>query len=352
MSERRWAQDHEYTDHPAVKRAREALHRAAKNTPEKYLPYIMRMGNGVKVGGTKDNPLMKYVENPYMSVEGCMLWFYDDMQRKGTAYLIEPTIVECGGHVVVKTTITVHSTTPPTVVSDMASVNFGGAGVDRTNPIENASTSALGRALSRLGYGTFGGNGMATADEILEARAREDETDAAWKDQAVGSASTTATRPVSDKQRDYIRTLCEELGLGKPTIGKRLAQVETSEQASALIGQLQELANKKSTEDAQAQKAKRDATTALLAYAEEHSMTTRLNELMEAEALKLQDLTDGKAQSLHETLRAEVSEMFAKADLENAQAVWAQQGEEADADAQADLGLEDRRVPDMARRKG
>jgi hypothetical protein len=43
---------------------------------------------------------------------------------------------------------------------------IGGAGANRDNPVENAETSAIGRALGFLGYGCFG-TGIASADEMI-----------------------------------------------------------------------------------------------------------------------------------------------------------------------------------------
>ena len=45
---------------------------------------------------------------------------------------------------------------------------IGGGGANRDNPVENAETSAIGRALGFLGYGCFG-TGIASADEMITA---------------------------------------------------------------------------------------------------------------------------------------------------------------------------------------
>jgi hypothetical protein len=44
-------------------------------------------------------------------------------------------------------------------------VKIGGKGVDETNPLANAETSAIGRALGFMGYGLLGG-GIASAEEV------------------------------------------------------------------------------------------------------------------------------------------------------------------------------------------
>ncbi len=51
-----------------------------------------------------------------------------------------------------------------------ASVNFGGKGADATNPLENAETSALGRALGFAGFGSI--ESIASAEEVIAARSR------------------------------------------------------------------------------------------------------------------------------------------------------------------------------------
>lgn len=51
-----------------------------------------------------------------------------------------------------------------------SSVNIGGKGVDATNPIENAETSALGRALGLAGFGSL--ESVASAEEAVTAVSR------------------------------------------------------------------------------------------------------------------------------------------------------------------------------------
>lgn len=53
-----------------------------------------------------------------------------------------------------------------------ASVNIGGRGVDATNPIENAETSALGRALGLAGFGSL--ESVASAEEVKSAVSRSE----------------------------------------------------------------------------------------------------------------------------------------------------------------------------------
>lgn len=53
-----------------------------------------------------------------------------------------------------------------------ASCNIGGKGVDATNPIENAETSALGRALGLAGFGSL--ESVASAEEVVSAISRSE----------------------------------------------------------------------------------------------------------------------------------------------------------------------------------
>jgi len=49
-----------------------------------------------------------------------------------------------------------------------------GSSVERSNPWEVAETSAIGRALSAMGYGALPGAGLASADDMLRALAEEE----------------------------------------------------------------------------------------------------------------------------------------------------------------------------------
>lgn len=54
-----------------------------------------------------------------------------------------------------------------------ADISAGARAVDATNPVENAETSAVGRALGFYGYGTLQGqSGIASAEEVTDAKRR------------------------------------------------------------------------------------------------------------------------------------------------------------------------------------
>jgi len=58
-----------------------------------------------------------------------------------------------------------------------ADISTGARAVDATNPVENAETSAVGRALGFYGYGTLQGqSGIASAEEVKDAKRRPTES--------------------------------------------------------------------------------------------------------------------------------------------------------------------------------
>ncbi len=62
----------------------------------------------------------------------------------------------------------------PAIGYATADLSEAGSGADRTNPIENALTSAMGRALGEWGFGLIPGSGaVASADEISTALERK-----------------------------------------------------------------------------------------------------------------------------------------------------------------------------------
>ena len=317
------------SEHEATIAGQQAVERAYQVTPAEYHPFILVQTNWQNVG-TKASPKRVPVESPYMMVDGRVKMAQDHADAAKQPLIIHTAFVTVGDHAVAQATVSIGERT----AMGHASINFGGTGADATNPIENAETSAVGRALGFLGFGLFGG-GIASAEEIQGAQARRTEREP--------TPETPTGRPPSDRQLAFLRNLGEELGHSERAITDRLAQIKTSKEASELIEKLrQAVADAKKSEDAPVD-AKRDAVTAMLAYAEQHNMTDRL------QGIKLEHLSPETARELHESMRKDVSEHFARADAGDDN--WEQLYGTADAEAaQEEMGL-DPQVPEAARRK-
>jgi hypothetical protein len=68
----------------------------------------------------------------------------------------------------------------------------GGGGAEKTNPIECAETSAIGRAIGFADFGIFPGSGIASYEEVENAQGRRDNPAGG------GSAPPPPTRPTGD----------------------------------------------------------------------------------------------------------------------------------------------------------
>jgi hypothetical protein len=120
-----------------------------------------------------------------------------------------------------------------------ARVFLNGAGVDASNPLENAETSAVGRALGFLGYGLYG-TGIASAEEVLQAQAVRQDTsdDTPAPDTRAAAPPRIAGKPPTARQLRLLEELLRETGLQEEAIATRVAAITTSRAASALIDQL------------------------------------------------------------------------------------------------------------------
>lgn len=114
--------------------------------------------------------LSKYVIDlhgkPYMTVAGRIAEFWDKA-AKGPASIITE-VTQAGSIITVKAVATIGQLSAVGHASEM----IGGSGVNRTNALENAETSAVGRALGNLGLGLLGAGGIASADEVQFAVAK------------------------------------------------------------------------------------------------------------------------------------------------------------------------------------
>jgi hypothetical protein len=104
--------------------------------------------------------------------------------------------------------------------------------INRTSALENAETSAIGRALANFG---IGGTEFASADEVANAIGQQQT--GSFKEPAKDYGN--AVRRPTDKQLNMIRAISSKLGIEKVAIEGRIMTLDTSEQASAAIDALQ-----------------------------------------------------------------------------------------------------------------
>ncbi|HEY7492637.1 MAG TPA: hypothetical protein VIH59_16200 [Candidatus Tectomicrobia bacterium] len=227
----------EETVQDVIEQAEHACQAAVESTPPAYRGFLMFLHRTKKLCGTTADPVYVSIREPYMGVDGRVKMATDDHRAMGeslvmqTAFEVEPLSNQLLCRAVVTSTMLGSATAH-------ARVFLGGDGVDATNPLENAETSAVGRALGFLGYGLYG-TGMASAEEVLRARAAQDTLRATAG--ATGSETPVMeSRPPSQRQLHFLRDLLERTGVPADEVEAQLATLTTSREASLLINQLRE----------------------------------------------------------------------------------------------------------------
>jgi hypothetical protein len=220
-----------------IEQAERACQAAVEATPPAYRGFLMFLTRTKKTCGMTADPVYASIREPYMGVDGRVKMATDDHRAMGeslvmqTAFEVEPLSNQLLCRAVVTSTMLGSATAH-------ARVFLGGDGVDATNPLENAETSAVGRALGFLGYGLYG-TGMASAEEVLRARAVQDTLRATAG--AAGSETPAGEgRPPSQRQLHFLRALLERTGVPTDEVEAQLAALTTSREASLLINQLRE----------------------------------------------------------------------------------------------------------------
>jgi hypothetical protein len=236
---------HEYTEdtvQDAVERAERACQAAVEATPTAYWSFLTFIPQHRRVAGTKSNPVYATIRLPYMSVDGRVKMAIDEHREQSASLVIQTEFENdaVSGQLLCRATVT--SGLLGTAVAH-ARAFLNGGGVDATNPMENAETSAVGRALGFLGYGLYG-SGIASAEEVQLAMAQR-ETSCSANPTATPNAtlpdvSMPEAKSPSGRQRSFLRDLLEKAGTPQDEIETRLAQVATSQEASVLINQLRD----------------------------------------------------------------------------------------------------------------
>jgi hypothetical protein len=178
----------------------------AQQVPAKYQPFVcwldqnkqlsqQRMAVTPELGalGVWSNERGTYISLrvPYMAVDGRMLWFADLHREAKAKYSISSNIAAICELLKVGSP-PVHYPLVVWIDSELfgrlegvSRIFWDAPGPHRTNPLETAYTSALGRAIAQAGIGLIG-TGIASADEVEVAHAAQ-------------QAAETPTAPKADR---------------------------------------------------------------------------------------------------------------------------------------------------------
>jgi hypothetical protein len=220
-----------------VEQAERACQAAVEATPPAYRGFLTFLSRTKKAGGTTANQVYAAIREPYMGVDGRVKMAMDDHRAAGaslviqTAFEVEPHSDQLLCRAVVTSALLGSATAH-------ARVFLGGDGVDATNPLENAETSAVGRALGFLGYGLYG-TGIASAEEVMRAVAAQN-TGSSTAGAAGSETPAAERRPPSERQRQFLRHLLERTGVPEDEVEAQLEALTTSREASLRINQLRE----------------------------------------------------------------------------------------------------------------
>lgn len=176
---------------------REELIRLCQQAPkigsvshEEFVDYIAVLEQVRRVNGQWEKS-----EAAYMSVDGKVAMANEDHRRQGKQLNFEDPVVLVEDDQQLTLLISIHSEVYGRRHGIATSRKVGGSPYEAAHPWEVAETSAIGRALSTMGYGVLPGSGLASAEDVR--RAREAEAANARPDPKPQPEAAPARRPLA-----------------------------------------------------------------------------------------------------------------------------------------------------------
>lgn len=180
---------------------------------DEFADYITVLDNNRRVNGQWEKQ-----ESAYMSVDGKVSMANEDHRRQEKQLHFEDPVVLVDDEQQLTLMISITSEIYGRRHGIATSRRIGGSPYEMAHPWEVAETSAIGRALSLMGYGVLPGSGLASADDVRRSR----EAEATHANSSPRRATPTlpaprhdlprrGQRPVSDFQRQKIYELFSDL---------------------------------------------------------------------------------------------------------------------------------------------
>lgn len=141
-------------------------------------------------------------EHAYMTVDGKLAMANQDHVRQNKRLDFETPQILVDNDDQLTLMVTVNSELYGKRHGIATSRRVGGTPAEREFPWEVAETSAIGRALSMMGYGVFPGSGLASAEDMLRAGTEPVKTN----NERRPSGATPTARSSNDQRASYSRT--------------------------------------------------------------------------------------------------------------------------------------------------
>jgi hypothetical protein len=145
------------------------------------------------------------LEHPYMTVDGKLAMANQDHLRQGKHLDFSPPQVLVDNEEQLTLMVMVTSDVYGTRHGIATSRRLGGTPAEREFPWEVAETSAIGRALSAMGYGLFPGSGLASAEDMLRVGTAEPRRSGEGEPRTAGTPAGSARPSLNETRAAYSR---------------------------------------------------------------------------------------------------------------------------------------------------